>query len=81
MAEPEEVSLLHEVQRLVDADPFGPFVIIMGSGGRYEISATDTVVIGRNAISIFPQSKGWYLLRPSQISEVAVPGGPPWSTS
>ena len=77
MAEPEEIPLTEELQRLAQADPFTPFVIIMASGERYEIGEADTLVLGRHVISLFSYRKAWYLLRPNQISEIAVPGGSP----
>ena len=77
MAEREEIPLTEELQRLAQADPFLPFVIVMASGERYEVSEADTLVIGRHVISLFSFRKAWNLLRPNQISEVVVPGGPP----
>jgi hypothetical protein len=75
MAEPEEISLLDELRRLADADPFAPFTIVMASGERYDVDPTDTLAFARNVIYLFAHRKGLSLLRPNQITEAVVPGG------
>ena len=39
MADREEISLLEEIQRLAEGDPFVPFAIVMASGHRYDSAA------------------------------------------
>jgi hypothetical protein len=75
MADREETSLLDEIQRLADAEPFVPFAIVMASGGRYEITGADVVIFGRNVIYVFAPRTGVSMLRPNQLTEVIVPGG------
>jgi hypothetical protein len=75
MADQEEISLLDEIRRLADADPFVPFALVMASGGRHEITAGEVLTFGRNVVYVFGFRSGVSLLRPNQISEVIVPGG------
>ena len=77
MADREEISLLEEIQRLAEGEPFVPFAIVMASGGRYEIGEGDIMGFGRNVIYVFARTSATYLLRPNQISEVVVTGGAP----
>jgi hypothetical protein len=77
MAEPEEISILDEIERLADKEPFSPFAIVMGSGEKYEISAGDTLTFGRAAILIVRHQRGHHLLRHTLISEISVPGDAP----
>ena len=77
MADREEISLLEEIQRLAEAEPFVPFAIVMASGGRYEIGEADDLAFGRNVISLFVRRGPTCLLRPNQISEVIVPASAP----
>ena len=72
MAEPEEISLRDEIERLAASEPFQPFVIIMVSGQRYEITARDGVMAASSVVVITPHAGGIHLLRQTQISEVSV---------
>lgn len=71
MADPEEISLKDELDRLVAQHPFVPFAIVMASGQRYEIGLRDAVSVGRSVVSVLPDSGGLHLLRQSQISEIS----------
>jgi hypothetical protein len=73
MADPEEISVKDEIERLAAAVPSVPFAIVMVSGQRYEIANRDAVSVGKSVVSVFPNAGGYHLLRQSQISEVSVP--------
>ena len=78
MADREEISLLEEIQRLAEGDPFVPFAIVMASGHRYDISSRDGVMVGRSVIIVMPHGRGHQMLRNAQISEVILfPGDAP----
>ncbi len=73
MADPEEISLKDELERLTEQEAFVPFAIVMVSGVRYEVRPGDVASVGRSVVSVFPRGGGYHLLRQSQISEVNVP--------
>ena len=78
MADREEISLIEEIQRLAQGDPFVPFAIVMASGSRYDISSRDGVMVGRSVVILMPHRRGDQMLRNTQISEIILfPGDAP----
>ena len=70
MADREEISLLEEIRRLAEDEPFVPFAVVMASGHRYDVSSRDGVMVGRSVIILMPHGRGNQMLRNAQISEI-----------
>jgi hypothetical protein len=71
--DPEEVSLEQQIKELIRTEPFHPFVIIMSSGHRYEVTDAFSVSFGRSVINVFPKSGAGIYLRKNQIVAVESP--------
>ena len=63
-----------EFQRVVDADPFLPFDIVVTSGDRFHIADKDQLSIGANFVMIFLPKKDVYFFRKNQMVAVLVYG-------
>lgn len=72
MADPEEISFVDEITKLVADEPFAAFTIVMASGQRYDVGSRDTVMAGKSVLMLMPRAGGHHLLRSNQISEVSV---------
>jgi hypothetical protein len=70
--EPEQISLLAEIEALATGARFVPYDIVMVSGSRYAITERDKVLVGRTVVFVFPAKGGQHLLRQNQISEVNI---------
>ena len=66
----EELSFEGEIVKLLDAEPFVPFAIIVSSGNRYEISDPHRVALGENIVFIIDQVEGLSFLRKNQIVSI-----------
>ena len=67
---PEEITILSELDYLLDQRPFKPFAIVMSSGQRYEITGKHQVAIGKNVVVLIPPESTSIHLRSSQISSI-----------
>lgn len=68
----EEITIRREIERLVAAAPFHPFVVVMASGDRYKIEHASEMVFSRDAISVMPMRGGLNVLRFNQISSLEI---------
>jgi hypothetical protein len=66
----EELNFDEEIVKLLDADPFVPFVIIVASGDRYEVNDPHRVAIGGILIVVVEPREGICTLRKSQVVSV-----------
>jgi hypothetical protein len=71
MAEsPEDISLVNEIERALDRQPFLPFVIVAASGDRYEVTGRHQVAVARQVIIILPPNATSVYLRTNQLVAV-----------
>jgi hypothetical protein len=70
--QPEQISLVEEIESYAVSQPFVPFTIVMASGSKYPISAADFVVVGRQVTTILPEVGGPSLLRNGYVSELMI---------
>jgi len=69
----ERITVGNEIRQLLDSDPFGPFIIVMSSGDRYQVRDAREVIFGQDAITLVPlRSGGHSTLRLNQISSLEV---------
>ena len=73
MSESEEISIVGELHRVLEIRPFRPFVIVMNSGERYEVSGMHQVAIGKNVIVLLRPNENSIYLRINQISSLEIP--------
>jgi hypothetical protein len=67
----EQIDSRTEILKFVDSDPFVPFVIVMTSGDRYEVTVSHAAAIGQHAIIVVPpKGSGHSVLRLNQISSL-----------
>jgi hypothetical protein len=67
----EQIDIKTEILKFVDADPFVPFVIVMTSGDRYEVTDPHAAAIGQHAVIVVPpRGSGHSVLRLNQISSL-----------
>lgn len=69
----EEISIVGELHRVLELRPFKPFVIVMNSGDRYEVTGLHQVAIGRSVIVLMREGHNSMFLRISQISSLEMP--------
>ena len=69
---PEDIGIIEEIERLLDAEPFMPFKIVMASGDRYEVTGPRQLAIGKSVVGLFPPTQAHILLRQNQISSLEV---------
>ena len=69
----EEISIVGELHRVLELRPFRPFVIVMNSGDRYEVTGMHQVAIGRSVIVLMREGENSMFLRISQISSLEMP--------
>jgi len=69
----EEISIVGELHRVLELRPFKPFVIVMNSGDRYEVTGLHQVAIGRSVIVLMREGENSMFLRISQISSLEMP--------
>ena len=72
MAEREEVDFAAELRRVLLAEPFHPFTIVMTSGTRYEVTDRLQCAIGRTSFTYYPPKSGAYFFPLRQISSIEV---------
>jgi hypothetical protein len=64
----DDINIPDEIERLLDSDPFKPFVVITTSGDRYPITRKHAVAVGGSVvILITPAAKTSIYLRTNQI--------------
>ncbi len=68
----EEINLKDEIVRLLDREPFVPFVVVMASGDRYEVTDPHAVALGQNVLIIVPPRSTHVFMRWNQVSSVEV---------
>lgn len=66
----EDIGILDEIRGLLDRRPFHPFVIVMSSGDRYEVTERHQLAIGTSVIVFLPPKSASIYLRSNQISSV-----------
>ncbi len=69
---PEDIGIIEEIERLLDAEPFAPFVLVMVSGDRYEVTGPRQLAIGKSVLGLFPPTQAHHILRLTQISSIDV---------
>jgi hypothetical protein len=69
---PEEIDIRGEVLKMLDAEPFAFFQMVMASGDRYEITDRHQVAVGKNALVVFPPRETHSYLRLNRISSIDV---------
>jgi hypothetical protein len=69
---PDELDFVDEIRRYLDRRPLIPFVIVMQSGERYEITGKHQVALGRKAIDIVPPRETHVFFPSHKISSVEV---------
>ena len=63
----EEMGFDEEILKLLDADPFVPFVIILSSGDRYQVDDPHRVALGSNVIYVVQPREGICFFRRTQV--------------
>jgi hypothetical protein len=72
MSEREEIKIVEEIGRYVQAHPFIPFSIVLTSGDRYEITAPLQVAVGKSIVIVVPEGERHSVLRQNQIAAIDV---------
>jgi hypothetical protein len=72
VAEPEDVDFTDELRRVLLAEPFHPFVIVMTSGARYEVTDRLQCAVGRTTFTYYPPKSGHFCFSLRQISLIEV---------
>jgi hypothetical protein len=72
MAESDDIDFYDKLRRVRLADPFHPFVIVMSSGERYEVTDPSSVAAGRTTFVVYPPKSGFYFFPLHQISSIEV---------
>ncbi len=71
---PERITFRSELDRLLDAEPFVWFEIVMASGNRYRVDDPAEVVVGEEIIHLMPRRpKGHNVLRFNEVSSLDIP--------
>ena len=73
---PEELKFDDEVQKLIHAEPFEPFDLILISGDRFTVTNPGFFVFGDSTVYLVQQKKGLALFRKSDLTGVEVPPKP-----
>lgn len=68
----EEISIIEEIKRYAQANPFVPFSIVMTSGDRYEMTGAVQVAVGKSIVIVVPEGERHSVLRQNQISAIDV---------
>ena len=66
----EELGFDDEIIKMLDAEPFVPFVIIVSSGDRYDIRGPHRVAVGGNVIVVVEPREGICFFRRTQVVAV-----------
>jgi hypothetical protein len=71
----EEIDIIGEIEKALDRRPFQPFVIVVSSGDRYEVTGRHQVAVGRQVVIILPPDSTSIYLRANQLVaiELAAP--------
>jgi hypothetical protein len=71
----ENISITEEIEKALDRRPFQPFVIVMSSGERHEVTGRHQAAVGQAVIVIVPPDQSSIYLRTNQIVslELAAP--------
>jgi len=72
MTEPEDFSIINEIDRLTSRQPFVPFAIVMASGREYDVTSDVSVATGTSTISLFRLKGASFVLHRAQISEIVM---------
>ena len=72
MAQNEDINFYDEIRGLQAADPFQPFVVVMTSGARYEVTDPYSLAAGMSMFAIYRPKSGLNLFPLHQISSVEV---------
>jgi len=68
----ETVDFYDEIQRLIRAEPFVPFTIVMSSGTRYDVRDRFTCAGGKSTFTVYPLEGGHFFFPYYQISSIEV---------
>ena len=70
---PKRESFEDQIRRLLDADPFVPFTVVVASGDKYPVTSSHSLAIGETSMSsIWLPKRGQAYFRKSQIVSVEV---------
>jgi hypothetical protein len=72
MAKSEDIDFTDELRRVLLAEPFHPFVIVMTSGARYEVTDRLQCATGRTTFTYYPPKSGHFSFPLRQISSIEV---------
>jgi hypothetical protein len=67
---PEEISITGEIKRMLERQPFRPFVIILTSGDRYEVTGLHQLAIGESVAILLPPNSTSIYMRTNQIAAI-----------
>jgi hypothetical protein len=73
MAEHEGISFDEELQRVVDQEPFRPFIVWWTSGDRCSVDNPNWLALGSAVISYLHPTRGVMFFRRNQMVAVEVP--------
>ena len=71
----EKVTFEQEVDKLLRAEPFVPFSLILTSGDRYEVENPGLSFFGENVVYLIQPKSGLAIFRKNQIVGVDVRPG------
>jgi hypothetical protein len=66
----EDISFEGEIIKLLDADPFVPFSIIVTSGDRFEVADPHAVAVGANVVVVVEPREGISFFRKNIVGVV-----------
>jgi hypothetical protein len=68
----EEISIVEEIGRYAQAQPFIPFSIVLTSGDRYPITGPLQLAVGKSIVIVVPEGERHSVLRQNQIAAIDV---------
>lgn len=71
-ANEESINISDEIKKLIRVAPFRPFVIVMASGDRYEVTDGYQVAVGGSVVVIVPAKSTTITLKNTMISSLEV---------
>ena len=63
----ENIDIVGEIEKALDRQPFQPFVIVVSSGDRYEVSGRHQVAAGKAVVIVLPPDSTSIYLRTTQL--------------
>jgi hypothetical protein len=63
----ESINFEDEIVRLLEQEPFHPFIIVVASGDRYEVTDPHAVAIGQSTLIVMHPRSGSSWIRKNHI--------------